>query len=171
MDSPASLTEPTPNCEVALRNASQRVPQLSDVNVLSRVVAECIKRRWPDKLRRCVANVHNERELEACDDQGVQKIGMSHTKNRGVDDAIAKLATFKDQMCQCADKVCVDTVTEAMTQWGQDMAREGGDRAAAFTEEDSKKLATVTEEMTKCMMKAMTAGVAPAPAAPAARSH
>lgn len=89
-------------------------------------------------------------------------------KKGGAGDAIAKMTDFKDQMCKCADKACADKVTEQMTKWGQDMAKEGGDKAAAISEDDTKKMAAVTEEMTKCMTKAMTAGMTPPPAAPAA---
>lgn len=91
-------------------------------------------------------------------------------KKGGASDNIAKMSDFKDQMCKCTDKACADKVTEAMTKWGQDMAKEGGDKPAAVSEEDTKKMATVTEELTKCMTKAMTAGMTPPPApeAPAA---
>jgi hypothetical protein len=88
-------------------------------------------------------------------------------KKSGAGDAIAKMTDFKDRMCKCADKACADKITEDMTKWGQDMAKEGGDKAGAISEDDTKKMAAVTEEMTKCMTKAMTAGMTPPPAAPA----
>jgi hypothetical protein len=89
-------------------------------------------------------------------------------KKGGASDAIAKMTDFKDQMCKCADKACAEKVTEAMTKWGQDMAKEGGDKEAKISEDDTKKMASVTEEMTKCMTKAMMAGAMPPPAAPPA---
>jgi hypothetical protein len=49
-----------------------------------------------------------------------------------------------------------------MTQWGQEMTKEGGDKAVAITDEDMRRMTVVTEEMTKCMTKAMTAGMAAA---------
>ena len=93
-------------------------------------------------------------------------------KKKGGGDALAKMTEFKDKMCKCADKACTDKVTEEMTKWGQDMAKEAGDKPAAPSEDDAKKLASITEEMTKCMTKAMMAGAptppAPTPAAPPA---
>jgi hypothetical protein len=89
-------------------------------------------------------------------------------KKGGAGDAINKLTDFKDQMCKCADKACAEKVTEGMTKWGQDMAKEGGDKEAKISEDDTKKMAAVTEEMTKCMTKAMMAGAMPPPAAPPA---
>lgn len=44
------------------------------------------------------------------------------------------------------------------------MAKEGGNKAAAISEEDIKTMAAVTEEMTRCMTNAMTAGMTPLPA-------
>jgi hypothetical protein len=92
-------------------------------------------------------------------------LSFAGCKKKGGGDAIAKMTDFKDQMCKCADKACAEKVTEAMTKWGQDMAKEGGDKEAKISEEDTKKMASVTEEMTKCMTKAMMAGATP-PAAP-----
>jgi hypothetical protein len=77
-------------------------------------------------------------------------------KKGGASDAIAKMSDFKDQMCKCADKACADKVTEAMTKWGTEAAKEASaDKDAKISEEDTKKMASVTEEMTKCMTKAM----------------
>ncbi len=84
-------------------------------------------------------------------------------KKGGAGDAIAKMTDFKDQMCKCADKACAEKVTEAMTKWGQDMAKEGSKEEAKISEDDTKKMASVTEEMTKCMTKAMMAGGAMTP--------
>jgi hypothetical protein len=81
---------------------------------------------------------------------------MTSIKKSGAGDAIAKMTDFKDQMCKCADKACADKVTEQMTKWGTDMAKEGADKAGAISEEDTKKMAAVTEEMIKCMTTAMT---------------
>jgi hypothetical protein len=89
-------------------------------------------------------------------------------KGGGAGDAIAKMTDFKDQMCKCADKACAEKVTEGMTKWGQEMAKEGGDKAAKVSEDDTKKMAAITEEMTKCMTKAMMAGGPPPAAAPPA---
>jgi hypothetical protein len=83
-------------------------------------------------------------------------------------DAVGKMNDFKEQMCKCTDKACADKVTEAMTKWGQDMAKEAGDKPVTPSEDDAKKLASITEDMTKCMTKAMGAAMAAPPAAPPA---
>src|ERR1041384_7437348 len=79
-------------------------------------------------------------------------------KKSGAGDAIAKMTAFKDQMGQAADKPCAEKVTETMTRCGQNMATEGGGKEAKISEDDAKKMASVTEQMPKCMTKAMMAG-------------
>jgi hypothetical protein len=97
----------------------------------------------------------------------ISLMSVAGCKKKGGSDAIAKMTEFKDQMCKCADKACAEKVTEAMTKWGQEMAKEGGDKEAAkMSEEDMKKSAAVSEEMGKCMTKLMTAAMTPPPAAP-----
>jgi hypothetical protein len=78
-------------------------------------------------------------------------------KGRGAGDAIAIMSSFRDQMCKCTERVCADNVTEKMTRWGQELAKEAGSNPTPLTEEDTKKMVVVSEEMTKCMTKAMTA--------------
>jgi hypothetical protein len=88
-------------------------------------------------------------------------------KKGGGGDMMAKMTAFKDDMCKCADKACAEKVTADMTKWSADMAKEAGDKPVVPSEEDMKKMQPVSEEMTKCMTKAMMAGMTPPPAAPA----
>lgn len=75
---------------------------------------------------------------------------------------IAKLEDIRDQMCKCTDKVCTDKVNEEYAKWGQDQAKaQSGDKPAP-TADDSKKTATVMEDITKCTAKAIAGpGAAP----------
>lgn len=72
-----------------------------------------------------------------------------------VAEVIAKMGDFRDKMCACANRACADQVTEAMTQWGQDMAKQG-DLDRRVTEAETKAIATATEDLTKCMTKLIT---------------
>ena len=80
-------------------------------------------------------------------------------KDSGAADAIAKMAQLKDKMCACKDKACADQVTQEMTKWGAD--HKAGE-TAKVSEDDQKKLAAVTEDMTRCMTKIMTDAAAAA---------
>src|SRR4051812_36855404 len=75
--------------------------------------------------------------------------------------ALAGMATFRDAMCKCTAKPCVDQVTEEMTEWGKRLAREGGARKPdKVADADIEKMSAITEAMIQCMTAAMTGGVA-----------
>jgi hypothetical protein len=86
-------------------------------------------------------------------------------KKGGGGEYLAKMTEFKDQMCKCTDRACADNVTAAMTKWTTDNAKAGADKNATASEEDTKKMTAVTEEMSKCMQKLMTPPAAAAPPA------
>lgn len=75
-------------------------------------------------------------------------------------DALQHMGQFRDAMCKCTDKPCADGVTEQMTRWGQEAARSGRG-SERITEDDTKAMAAITEEMIKCMTAAMTANTQP----------
>lgn len=83
--------------------------------------------------------------------------------HRRIDDALAKMSAFRDEFCKCTDKPCADRVTEDMTRWGQEMAKDSANQGLV-SEDDAKQMAAITEEMTKCMTRAMMASLQPAPA-------
>jgi hypothetical protein len=69
---------------------------------------------------------------------------------------MAQFSVFSDQMCACRDKACVDKVTDEMTRWSQEMAKQ--DQAPPHMSEEQIKAATeIGERMGKCMQSAMSA--------------
>jgi hypothetical protein len=67
------------------------------------------------------------------------------------------MAGFRDQMCRCADKPCADRVAAEMTKWGVEMARDSGNQDEPG-EAELKAMASITDDLTKCMTKLMTQG-------------
>jgi hypothetical protein len=96
----------------------------------------------------------------------VSLMSFAGCKKKAGGDMMGKMTEFKDAMCKCADKACAEKVTADMTKWSTDMAKEAGDKPVVPSEEDMKKMAPISEEMGKCMSKAMMAGMTPPPAAP-----
>ena len=84
-----------------------------------------------------------------------------------VDEAIATMGVFRDDMCKCTTKDCADEVTEALTRWGQLLAGNQHWTRDIVTDDHTQRMAAVTEAMTKCMTTAMLAGLPPNGAAPA----
>lgn len=81
-------------------------------------------------------------------------------KKGGVADAMAKMETFKKDMCACADKACAEKVSKAMDDYTKSMGDKGEKMMKEMSEDDKKKSMAIGEELGKCMMKHM------APAAP-----
>ena len=83
-------------------------------------------------------------------------------KSEGGDSAaaMAKMSEFKDAMCKCSDAPCAQKVSDDMTKWSQEQSK--NTTAAKMSEADTKKAAEISEELGKCMQKAMTPPAAPA---------
>ena len=69
---------------------------------------------------------------------------------KGVPAAIAKMSGFRDAMCACADKACVQRITEDIGRWGQELARESEEKLSP-TESETKQMAAIAESLAKCM--------------------
>lgn len=65
------------------------------------------------------------------------------------------MARFRDEMCKCADRPCVDRVVEDMTQWSQEMARTRGGNAR-LSEDDIPTATEIADGMAKCMSDLLT---------------
>lgn len=64
--------------------------------------------------------------------------------------AIAKLEQFADDMCKCPDRDCADHVLDAMTQWAEDLARDGEATPKVNSAEDEQAHAA-TDRVSRCM--------------------
>jgi hypothetical protein len=93
-------------------------------------------------------------------------------KKAGMAEAMAKMESFKNDACKCADKACLDKVDQAMAEWSKSMMEKQGDKPPQQSPEDSKKMAAIMEEMGKCRTKLLTptdgAGTPPADGSAAA---
>lgn len=81
-------------------------------------------------------------------------------------DLLAKFAEFRDRMCACQDKSCVDKVQDDLTRWTSEAAKQPGRDVADY--ELAKQIAEVTKEFTDCQTRAnaVMGGEAPLPAEP-----
>jgi len=71
--------------------------------------------------------------------------------------AFAKMEQFRDQMCACKDATCVQGVSDAMTVWAQQMAKDN--RAdVKVNDADAKRMAEIASKLSDCMSAAITAG-------------
>lgn len=73
-------------------------------------------------------------------------------------DATAKMTELKDKMCACKDADCARKVSDEMTAWSQQHAKNQKDQK--MSEADQKRASELGTQMGECMQKAMTAGSA-----------
>jgi hypothetical protein len=86
-------------------------------------------------------------------------------EERGViGEAIARLGELTDQMCTCADRTCADTVSQEMTRWSNEVARDYADLKP--TDEEMEEVKRVAERLSRCMTTAMSYGHPPPPPSP-----
>jgi hypothetical protein len=78
----------------------------------------------------------------------------------GAADTIAKMTELKDKMCACKDKACGDQVYQEMARWDAEHGK--GGEGAKVSDDDQKKLASITEDMARCMTKISTDAAAAA---------
>jgi len=68
--------------------------------------------------------------------------------------SLKKMSDFTDQMCACKDTACATKVSDDMTKWGTEQAKDSA--SMATDEETTKKMTDLATKMGECMQKAMT---------------
>jgi hypothetical protein len=65
---------------------------------------------------------------------------------------------FGDHMCQCTDRPCADRVQDEMNEWVRAESQHPMPvTAQRLTDEQTQRMAALTERYGKCMMRAMGA--------------
>ncbi len=144
-----------PSCRTAVEKI-RAFESLRDREI-TLTIGECDQQEWSLQTRQCVAGAHASTDLAACATKfNIAKTGIFRDHPSAAS-AMAALTKFKDQMCLCKDSACAQQVSEDMTKWGQEMAKD--DRVPAkFSDEETKELTAVGEAMGHCMQKAMGGG-------------
>jgi hypothetical protein len=62
---------------------------------------------------------------------------------------------FTDEMCGCKDKQCAEHVSDEMTRWAQEMAKQDAAEVRELTSDQMKQAQAIGERMAGCMTKAM----------------
>jgi hypothetical protein len=69
--------------------------------------------------------------------------------------AYHQFSLFTDEMCACRDTACASRVSDEMTKWSVQMAKQQR-TPPRMTEGDTKRFTELGERMGKCMQAAMT---------------
>ena len=121
------------------------------------LVGNCELSAWNETTKTCVGKAKSQSEIDTCIEGTV-----GAPKRINTDAAMRAMTAFKDQMCACRDTACAQHVSDEMTTWGQQQAKDNAE-PPRMTEEETKAFTQIGEEMGKCMQRAME----PADAAPA----
>ncbi|MBA3464553.1 MAG: hypothetical protein H0T46_31770 [Deltaproteobacteria bacterium] len=67
-----------------------------------------------------------------------------------LDQTIEKFAEFTDEVCGCKDKACVQHVSDKMTKWASEMAKDA-EQFQEMTPEQTKRVTQLGERISTCM--------------------
>jgi len=82
----------------------------------------------------------------------------------GADELLGKMEGFKNKVCACKDKACVDNVQKEMMEWAMKNMDKYKDTEKKATAAQKEKAEKIEDEMEKCVEKASGGGEAPPPA-------
>jgi hypothetical protein len=142
----------------------------------SKMVAECQadlkKHPEREKMLDCILGVSGEltmdKMMECSKEEKAERHKMKDEGGGGggadMAEAMAKMTEFKDKMCACADTACAQKVSDDMTKWSTEQAKNMKE-PPKMSEEDTKKMTQIGEDLGKCMQKAMTPATGTTPPA------
>jgi hypothetical protein len=95
------------------------------------------------------------------------KLRGSPSARRGAA-SLAKMTEFRDEVCRCQDRQCIDTANDKMTRWSAEMAREMANERAVppSSSAATTEIADLAKSISECMMRVMIGPVKPAPVKP-----
>jgi hypothetical protein len=145
--------------EPSCRTAVEKVRAIENLreHEVTMAIGECDQQEWSLQIRQCVADSRASADVNACATKfNIAKKGIFREK-ASTELAMKVMTKFRDQMCMCKDTACAQKVSDDMTKWAQDIAKDERE-PPKFSEDDTKAFTVIGETMGKCMQQAMGAG-------------
>jgi hypothetical protein len=125
------------------------------------VLSHCKDDKWSEDARSCFAKASTSKEQKDCSYKTLTREQAESLKKAipssfDASDAMAKMNEFADKMCACKDTHCAQGVSDEMTKWAQDMAK-NEQEPPKMSDEDQKKAVEIGTRMGDCMQNAMSA--------------
>jgi hypothetical protein len=146
---------PELSCKEAVETSSSRT-KLRDRDV-TLVIGICAQNNWSVDARKCVASAHSDDDLVACGKRFALGTRGVFADRASTKEAMTVMHTFEDEMCACKDSPCAQRVSDEMTKWGEEQARDNRE-PPKMSDEEVKQFTQIGEHMGKCMQKAMGGG-------------
>jgi len=145
-----------------LKNEAAKAREVADVlDQMKAIMAKrCREDRWSKAALACLKASTDTDSAKACQSEHLTKeqhdkllFAVATFRRPGkeapaVTSALAKLSEFRDRMCKCTDRDCVDTVSKEMTEWGVEAAKAGP--APKLDKGETKLSARLGEEIAEC---------------------
>jgi len=91
-------------------------------------------------------------------------LALSACKEKGADNSAAaamqKMEDFTTRMCACKDAACAQAVSDEMSKWSQEQAK-NQKSPPKLSDNEQKRSVALGEQMGKCMQEAMAATATP----------
>jgi hypothetical protein len=137
-----------PACKDAIEKAF-KAAHLSDREI-TMTIGRCDQQTWAADARQCIAAATTGEAIEACG----TKFKLDVPKANTFAAAMKAMSEFKDRMCACQSTACAQAVSDDMTKWAEQQAKDQRD-PPKLNEDDVKRATAIGEEMGKCMQRAM----------------
>src|SRR5262245_44978136 len=161
----ASSSECSATATAIVTKLSVDNPQSEIQAAIADVSRLCSEDHWTPEARNCFRAMKTAEDVRACSYTHITQQQKDRFESataplvakRTFARAIAKLRDFRDKMCVCKehDAACAQRVNDEMTSWAQEEAKDVGVRPPKPTEEEMRQATEVTEQLGKCMQKAM----------------
>lgn len=133
------------------------------------MAARCRDDRWSPAALACIKASPDKDGFQACQREHLteeQRNKLLHAvataerpgKESAAAPALAKMGQFRDQICACADRACVDAVTNELTVWAATQASSGA--SSKMDAAETRLSARIGEDIAACTTRALS------PAAP-----
>jgi len=85
---------------------------------------------------------------------------------------LGKMSQYRDRMCACHDKACVEQVAADMGAWSEKQAKKYAGHEPVPSDEQKERMAQISTKLGTCMTEATTPPPTPAesPSSPAAEA-
>ena len=140
-------------CKAAVERATVAV-HLRDKDV-TMAIGECEQKEWSRPARECIAAAHAAADLATCGTTYSLGAHGIFADPATFGKAMKAMRHFRDELCKCKDSACAQHVSDDMTKWGQEMAKDN-EEPPRMTDEETKEATEIGEAMGKCMQQAMS---------------
>ena len=132
--------------------------------ITAELAKRCTDDRWSVEARNCFAAAKTNDDLHDCGYQHLtqlQQVTLDQVTRKltsmPFEHEMKAMREFKDKLCACKDTACVQRVSDEMTKWSQEMAKDAKE-PLPMSDEQAREAGQLGEDMAKCMQTAMAPG-------------